>query len=59
MLDVSEVRLNGMLIGYARGELSDLQMKEVSILLSKDLSLGEELERIYIALEEKGEEFSG
>jgi len=56
MLDAREVRLSGMLIGYAKEELSLEEMEEVAKLLSHDLELGQELERIFILLENSAKE---
>jgi len=55
MLNVAQVRLRGMLLAYAKQELSFMEMEQVSALLAHDLELGEELERIFIALEESGQ----
>jgi len=54
MLDASEVRSGGMLIGYAMDKLSPLHMEQVEQLLAVDLSLGEELEQVLIDLENSG-----
>lgn len=59
MLDVREVLQGKMLIGYAKGELSPMHTEEITALLAHNLELGEELEKIYILLEQSGEDFSG
>jgi len=43
-----------MLEGFAKEQLGDEDMSKVALQLTFDLELGEELERIYIVLEQAG-----